>query len=84
MAGWIHPRVTKEAVAVVLAVGMVAALNALTAAVAYEAITDPANVGISENTTQILTGAFGGIIGILGSYVGYSAARPLQKEDDNP
>ena len=83
MADWIRPRVTKEAVAVVLAVGLVVAINALSVAILWEAITDPANVGISENSTQILTGAFGGIIGILGSYVGYSAARPLTKGSDD-
>ncbi len=31
--------------------------------------------GLSENATQILTLAFGGIIGLLGSYVGYKTGQ---------
>jgi hypothetical protein len=42
------------------------------AAVLYDAIRSE-GPGLSENATQILTGAFGGIIGVLGSYLGYRA-----------
>jgi hypothetical protein len=35
---------------------------------------------LGENTTQVLTSAIGGIVGILGAYVGYSF-RPPKKHD---
>lgn len=34
---------------------------------------------LGENTTQVLTGLYGGIIGVLGSYLGH---RRKQKEGD--
>lgn len=58
--------------AIVLAVGLVIAVNAITFAVLYDAIFSE-GPGLSENATQILTGTFGGIIGVLGSYIGYRA-----------
>jgi len=63
-AGW---------VAVILAVALGLALNLIVGAVLYDAIFSE-GPGLSENATQILTGAFGGIIGVLGSYIGYRAA----------
>jgi hypothetical protein len=47
-------------------------LNLIVAAVLYDAIFSE-GPGLSENATQILTGTFGGIIGVLGSYIGYRA-----------
>jgi len=67
--------------ALVLAVGLVTALNVITAGILYEAITDPANAGISENATQILTGWGGGIIGILGAVFGYKAGQSSTEGD---
>lgn len=66
-------RPSLDTVAVVLAIGLATAVNAITAAVLVDAITDSARSGLSENGTQILTAAFGGLTGILGSYVGYKA-----------
>jgi len=62
-AGW---------VAVILAVGIATAVNLITIAVLYDAIFSQ-GPGLSENATQVLTTAFGGIIGVLGAYVGYKA-----------
>ncbi len=67
-------------VAVVLAIGLVLAVNSITVAVLWDAVHSSTS-GLSENATQILTGAFGGIIGGLGSVRGYRAgveraARP--------
>lgn len=65
---------SRDRVALVLAAGLVLALNLITGAVLYDAIFSE-GPGLSENATQILTGAFGGIIGILGSFMGYRAGQ---------
>ena len=64
-------------VAILLALGIVLALNAITAAVLWAALFHQSDVngGISENATQVLTGWGGGIIGVLGAYVGYKAGQ---------
>ncbi len=67
------PERGKDWVAVILAVGIAVALNCIAIGVLYDAIFSQVG-GLSENATQILTGAFGGILGVLGSYVGYTAA----------
>ena len=64
----------RDWVAIILAFGLVLAVNFITVAVLYDAIRSE-GPGLSENATQILTGAFGGIIGILGSYLGYRVGR---------
>lgn len=64
----------RDLVALILATGLALALNVIVGAVLYDAI-HSAGPGLSENATQILTGAFGGIVGVLGSYVGYRAGK---------
>ena len=54
---------------VILTIGFVTALNCLTAAVLWDAIYSTTS-GLSENATQIITGAFGGILGVLGTFLG--------------
>lgn len=66
-------RAGEHAILLVLAVGIVSALNIIVLAVLYDAVRSE-GPGLSENATQILTGAFGGIIGILGSTIGYRQA----------
>jgi hypothetical protein len=56
-------------VALVLAVTLGIAFNLFTAAVLWTAIDGDAP--LSENATQVLTGWGGGIIGVLGAYIGY-------------
>jgi hypothetical protein len=68
-------------VAIILAVGLILALNLITAGVLYDAIFS-AGPGLSENATQILTLAFGGIVGILGSYVGYRVGKGHETPPD--
>lgn len=68
-------------VAVILAVGIATAVNLITVAVLYDAIFSQ-GPGLSENATQILTTAFGGIIGVLGSYIGYRAGRDVSERRD--
>jgi Co/Zn/Cd efflux system component len=38
---------------------------------------------LGENTTQVLTSSIGGVIGILGAYVGYSFRPPRHGPDDD-
>jgi hypothetical protein len=65
----------KDWVALILAVGIATALNVIVLAVLWTAVTGESDVdgGLSENATQILTGAFGGIVGVLGAFLGYRA-----------
>lgn len=66
------PARLKDWVAITLAVGLATAINCMTFGILYDAI-HSSEPGISENATQILTTAFGGIIGVLGSYIGFKA-----------
>lgn len=71
-------------VALILAIGMATALNMLVLAVAWDALFSSAP-GISENATQILTGWGGGVLGVIGAVVGYSAgAASTQRRGDAP
>lgn len=72
-------------VALVLAVSLGLAFNMFCFAVLYTAITS--DTALSENATQVLTGWGGGIIGILGAYIGYrvgivEASRHATREED--
>ena len=69
-----HREPNRDLVAITLAVGVVLALNVITAAVLVDALVSE-GPGLSENATQLLTGAFGGIIGVIGGYLGYRAGR---------
>ena len=69
----------RDATVVVLAVGLVVAINCLTIAALYDAIVSSQS-GLSENATQILTTAFGGIIGVLGSVLGYKVGTQASDE----
>jgi len=59
-------------VALALAIALGLAVVTITVGVLYDAIFSE-GPGLSDNATQILTAAFGGIIGVLGSYVGFRA-----------
>jgi hypothetical protein len=75
---------SRDWIALILAVGMSTALNVVTFAVMYDAVTNPENSGLSENATQILTGWGGGIIGILGAVFGYRAGQQQQADRTGP
>jgi hypothetical protein len=62
----------REWVAVVLAVGLALALNLLMLGVLWDAVRSD-TPGLSENATQVVIAAFGGIIGVLGAFLGYRA-----------
>jgi len=77
-------RDSRDLIALVLAVGLCTALNLVTFAVLYDALTNPEGSGLSENATQILTGWGGGVIGILGAVFGYRAGRDTTSETPPP
>jgi hypothetical protein len=75
-----------EVVAVILAGGLVFAINVVTLAVLWGAISSD-GPGLSDNATQVLVTAFGGIIGLLGAFVGYrvgQATAPPPPEEPWP
>jgi hypothetical protein len=80
---------TTDLVAVILATGMVVALNVFIVSAAIEAyanaITLP--VGLSDNATQVLTGWGGGLIGVIGALVGMRVGRaqrpPVVEEEED-
>jgi hypothetical protein len=69
-----HIRPSKDWVMLICAIGLATAFNLITFAVLYDAIFSE-GPGLSDNATQVLTGWGGGIIGLLGAYVGYKASR---------
>lgn len=75
---------TAERVAVILAIGISMALNFVTLALVWAAYNrlGQSGQGLSENGTQLLTGWGGGIIGVLGAYVGYSFGRKRRDHDE--
>jgi len=62
-------------VAVVLAVGMAVSLVIVTIAIAHAVYAGNLDNGLGENTTQVLIGWGGGIIGVLGAFIGYAFGR---------
>lgn len=68
---------TSDLVAVILAGGMVAALNIFIIVAGLEAFANPITlpVGLSDNATQVLTGWGGGIVGVIGALVGVGVGR---------
>lgn len=77
-------RPTSEVVAIILALGISLALNIVTIALlwaAYIRLGVSPDTGLSENGTQLLTGWGGGIIGIIGAYVGYSFGKRRRDDD---
>lgn len=52
-------------------------------AVLYDAIFSE-GPGLSENAVQVMTLAFGGIIGVLGGYIGGRAVERRQPRDEPP
>lgn len=71
-------RPASDHVAIILASGIAISLILITVALLWVAVvrfTNGGNLGLSENGTQLLTGWGGGIIGVLGSYVGYTFGK---------
>ena len=70
--------------ALALAVGIVLAVNFVAFGVVYDAVTS-SGPGLSDNATQVLTSAFAGGFGVIGSYIGfrYGSERLNQPPDQN-
>ena len=77
MAG--KPKAPVERVAIILSVGVTVALLMMTAVALYATIHHDMDPPRLVAITQVLTGWGGGIIGVLGAYVGYS----LRGKDDD-
>lgn len=60
----------RELTPIILAIGLATAVNIITLASLWDALNSD-GPGLSENATQVLTTAFGGIIGVLGATLGY-------------
>lgn len=74
-------------VALVLAVAIGTATNMFTLAMLLDAalgVSSPREAGLSENATQVLTGWGGGIIGVIGAVVGYSAGQAAGRSERSP
>lgn len=71
----------KEWVAVILAIGLATAVNFIVIGGFASAIYRKAE--LSENATQVMTAVFGGIIGVLGSYVGYKAGQATERQQQS-
>lgn len=73
----------RDWVAIILAVGISTSVNFITLAVFYDAVINEGSE-LSENATQLLTAAFGGVIGILGSFLGFRAGLAQQEKQPDP
>jgi hypothetical protein len=74
---------TRDLVAVILAAGLATAVNLLVFALVWQTISDPSTV-LSDESTQLLTIAFGGLIGLLGAVVGFRHGARVWREDREP
>src|SRR5262245_34302698 len=68
----------RDVVAVVLAVGLALSINLLMFAVLWDALRSD-TPGLSENATQVIIAGFGGIVGVLGAYLGARAVERGQQ-----
>jgi hypothetical protein len=73
---------SKDWVAMIIAIGLATALNLITLAVLIYAFYNPNHV-LSDNAVNLLTGWGGGMVGIVGAYVGYKAGRIDQDQTNN-
>jgi len=72
----VNKRPTSDMIALVLAAGLSASIVLLVVGVIWAAIKHGNTASsLSENETAVLTTAFSGIVGVLGSWVGYRSAE---------
>ena len=73
----------KDWAVIILAAALGVALIVVTTAVLYSAVHNgKPGLAVTETDVQLLTGWGGGIIGILGAYVGFRAGRTEHTTDD--
>lgn len=80
-AGLTLHRVTRDWVALVLAIGLVLVLNLIIAGVLIVAVFQR-DRPLEDGTQQFLVAAFGGVCGVLGSYIGFRAGHRDRHLDD--
>jgi len=71
-------RINVDVVALVLALSLFLILLLIGTAIITTIVSAPTTLprsALGENTTQVLAGAISGIIGVLGSYVGYRLGK---------
>jgi hypothetical protein len=71
-----------DIVAIVLATALALGVIAIIVGAIIQIQTRASGVTLTENVTQILIAAIGGIVGVLGAYVGYRARRSQPRCDD--
>jgi hypothetical protein len=71
-------------VAVILAVGLAGTSMGFVTVSATDIMHENATYGLSENLTQVLVALTGGIIGILGAYIGAGTlkSKPEKEEEE--
>ena len=69
----------RDAVAIILAIGLATAVNLLLLGVVWDAVRSD-TPGLSENATQVIIAAFTGITGVLGGYVGGRAVEAGRRQ----
>jgi hypothetical protein len=82
-----HHREASGTVAIILAIGMVVALNIVTCALLYAAIVRlgiDINAGLSDNGVQVLLAWGGGIISVIAGYTGYVIGKKGNGEPPPP
>lgn len=70
---------TRDRVALILAIGTSTAFVLISGAALFAVISARS---LSENATQVLTAAFGGMTGVLGSYLGFRAGMVRRQEQE--
>jgi hypothetical protein len=74
-----------DLVAVILAIGFASVILLIMIATIVQILhNERPEVSLSENATQILTSAVGGLSGLLGGYIGYSLRDKRSPDDHGP
>jgi uncharacterized YccA/Bax inhibitor family protein len=80
----------RDTVASILAIGLALAIVLITVAVAWASLFNKGATALSDNGTKVLIGVLGGLIGVLGTYLGFHAAKdpppepPASNDGENP
>jgi len=75
-------REAADIAAIILAGGLVIAVIVITTSVLVNTFQDE-GAGLGENTTQVLLTCLGGILALLGSFIGYAFGRRAAVNDEN-
>jgi hypothetical protein len=68
--------------AMILSIGITLSITLLTIGIVWSAIKNGGTAAtLTENETQVLISAFGGIFGILGAYIGYQLGNGAKESN---